>query len=366
MMKKAEPDPGGILSVAFNETCTRFALGTEHGFQVWDTAPLKPRFKRDFEGGIGLVALLFRTNLLALVGGGKKPQFPTNQVILWDDHRNEALASFWFPSDVKGVRVIRGHIVVALDSDVHVYRMCDIKPLRHVRTVSNPRGLMALCTGDDDQGVLACLNMKPGHVSILRGVEAFASGTCIQAHDDGHVSCLALNRRGTRLATASHDGTVICVWNTEDGSRVVRLRRGKDQALVNHMNFSEDSRWLCVSSSKGTVHVFNLPPDGHDANFAPQQLKAQRSCLGFMAGLGLLPGSVEDYIGGQFSFAQVRVEEPETICTFVGDPEAREGEIAAVMVVSKSGKCYKYAHDPEAGGDSKRLESHIFFNNTPE
>lgn len=44
--KKAEPDPDGILSIAFNETCTCFTLGTEHGFQVWDTSPLKPRFKR--------------------------------------------------------------------------------------------------------------------------------------------------------------------------------------------------------------------------------------------------------------------------------------------------------------------------------
>ncbi|QHN71437.1 hypothetical protein [Mollivirus kamchatka] len=97
-------------------------------------------------------------------------------------------------------------------------------------------------------------------------------------------------------------------------------------------------------------------------------------------------------IGGQFSFAQIRAEEPETICAFVGDSDdVHEGEAAAVLgkkrphllslgrgpvshgavslfgsVVSKSGKCYKYAHDPEAGGDSKRLESCILFNNTSE
>lgn len=47
---------------------------------------------------------------------------------------------------------------------------------------------------------------------------------------------------------------------------------------------------------QGTVHVFNLPPDSKDANFAPEELKAQRSCLGFMAGLGLLPTPVEDYV----------------------------------------------------------------------
>ena len=49
--------------------------------------------------------MLNRTNIIALVGGGKKQRFPPNQVIIWDDYQNKPLSDLKFSSLVRNVKL---------------------------------------------------------------------------------------------------------------------------------------------------------------------------------------------------------------------------------------------------------------------
>lgn len=53
----------------------------------------------------------------------------------------------------------------------------------------------------------------------------------IPAHRN-ELGCLALNQQGTRIATASHKGTLIRVWDSTSKNLLVELRRGSDPATV--------------------------------------------------------------------------------------------------------------------------------------
>jgi hypothetical protein len=105
-----------ILYLSFNQDQGCFCAGTQTGFRVYNTRPFRDQFIRskfklqtktcvDFQGGVGIVEMLFRCNILALVGGGTYPKFPPNKVMLWDDHQQKAIGELSFKTKVMAVKL---------------------------------------------------------------------------------------------------------------------------------------------------------------------------------------------------------------------------------------------------------------------
>lgn len=49
--------------------------------------------------------MLYKCNLLALVGGGPRPAFPSNKVVVWDDHSTKVVLELTFKSPVLSVKL---------------------------------------------------------------------------------------------------------------------------------------------------------------------------------------------------------------------------------------------------------------------
>ena len=77
MYNKALSSPiDQMIYVSFNQNASCFALGTEKGFKVFDSFNFgRDVHERVMDGGIGIVELYYRTNYIALVGGGKHPKY---------------------------------------------------------------------------------------------------------------------------------------------------------------------------------------------------------------------------------------------------------------------------------------------------
>ena len=99
--------PNKILCTSFNQNQACFACGTETGFKIFNSFPFKDSHRKDLSGGIGIVEMMFRTNILALVGGGDKPKFATNKVFLWDDLSQKCIGELSFKTYVRAVKLTK-------------------------------------------------------------------------------------------------------------------------------------------------------------------------------------------------------------------------------------------------------------------
>jgi len=343
-----------LLYVGFNQDYGCFACGTDTGFRIYNCDPFKETFQRDFnKGGIGYVEMLFRCNILALVGGGRNPRYPPNKVMIWDDHQNRCIGELSFRSEVKAVKLRRDRVVVVLEHKIYVYNFADLKLVDHIETTANPKGLCALCPYNSNT-VLVCPGLQRGHVRVE--LYDLKKTSLIPAHETA-LACFALNFDGTRLATASEKGTLVRIFDTASGQLLQEVRRGADRAEIYSICFNYSSQWLAVSSDKGTIHIFSLGKlqgDQQQANIEQPKPPAvtsteekqhrNSSASNPKSGLSFIKGFLPKYFSSEWSFAQYRVPDTRTIVAFGAEKNS-------IIVVSADGTFYKALFDPEKGGE---------------
>ena len=338
-----------MLFVDFNQDLSCFVVGSETGYQIFHADPLQHTHSRRFDGagGIGLVAMLYRSNVLALVGGGRNPRYPPTKVILWDDKESRAIAELTYRTNVKSVKLRRDIIVVGVDSKIFVYRFSDLSLLDTLESCVADLHTLVAVSGSPDRSVVACPGTVKGKVNVCvydasvavsTGVSAArVKTTSIMAHESS-LAVLTLNYDGSRLATASVKGTLIRVFDTQTGNRLFELRRGAEKVDIYSIAFNATSDWLAVSSDKGTVHVFSLRASG-DMN--------QKSSLSSLS--AVLPS----YFQSQWSFAQLRVPDYRSICCFGRD-------MNTVVCLCADGSYYRAKFDPVMGGEMTNVKSEKF------
>lgn len=338
-----------ILDVTFNQDQGCFSVAHENGFLVFNTNPVDLRVRRTFNAsngsgsGIGHIAMLHRTNYLALVGGGKSPKFPNNKVIVWDDLKRKSSLSLSFMSPVLNVLLSRIRFVVVLRNQVQVYEFsAPPKKFATYETIDNEFGLADLSVhsaslydysspGSSMSSVRSdSLKESPKYqilafpgraVGQIQLVDVSPEGqeknlvSIIKAHKSS-IRCISLNRTGTLVASASETGTIIRVHSTYSTALLFEFRRGLDRAVITSMKFSHNDSKLAVLSDKSTLHVFNVGPlteaAGSDPFEGDSSVKKTPTNRQHMLKRLLLPIPIPTYFQSTWSFCSVNTNKYHT------------------------------------------------------
>lgn len=258
----------------------------------------------------------------------------------------------------------RSRLVVCLKDSIYIHNIRDMRLLHSIKNLpDNPSGLITLSLNSH----LAYPCSKDcGNIQIYDAGN-LQPRIIIEAHSS-NVAAMNFSSTGTLLATASQKGTVIRVFCTKNGQRVMEFRRGvKRYAQIVSLNFSICGTYLSVSSNTETIHVFKIDQKAKEVAEKRNDKQALTESgdeedkpderLGIMKAFSkametFIPVSTMLYQDRAFAHVQLNELGLRYICVV-----AKLDKDLRLMVACEDGFLYIYNLDPN-GGECKLLKCH--------
>ena len=310
-------------------------------------------------GGIGKIEMFKKTNILGLVGGGKTPCFPTNKLIIWDDHQGKIINELRFNENILNVRLRSDKIISVLPKKIYIFNFNTLETITIFNTFYNPSGIFAISNGDNNNLIFSFPFETQGQVFVGKCFSVQVQELSrINAHNS-KIASISINKDGTIIATASNKGTLIRIFTTWGGVKFSEFRRGTKNVMMNCLSFDQNNKLIGCTSNVGTIHVFSIAAimkilnenseDKKKSKF-DEEPKNSKSLLGKIGGFFNLKNS---FLETERNFARFKIMEGNSLLGFGNDN--------TFVVLTMDGKYYKAAYDPKKGGECCKIEEKNIF-----
>lgn len=286
---------------------------------------------------ISIVVMLFKTNILALVGSDNNKEHQKNKLIIWDEKEKSIESEIKFTQKILNVKLRKDKIIIAFQHKINVFDLKTFKNIETIETGDNPHGIVSV-SYEMDKTLLAYPDKNQGIVMIKN--YQLLTNSQIKAHEN-NIAFITLSFDGSLLATASERGTLIRIFNTENCNCLQELRRGSNQAEIKYICFEPNYKFIAASSNSGTIHIWSLSNSiknlKNNGKIDDEQIANKTSKFYWLP--NILGGA---YLNSEWSFAQVKISEQSVFCF---------GPENTIIVVSNKGQYYKAKIDLKDGGD---------------
>lgn len=183
-------------------------------------------------------------------------------VSVWDDHAGRVIGEILFKTLVHRVVLTRFHVIVVAPHKIYVHSLARLLRVETLETGLNPDGLLSLANGlsfgNEQEELLGLQWATTANSEGFLSIRGRQSSHDFRAHDTALVA-VEMSPSGRVVASASEQGTTICVWDSKTGQLLHSLRRGRDMARITGLSFNPEATRLLCTSTKGTLHIFETP-----------------------------------------------------------------------------------------------------------
>ena len=319
-----------------------------------------------------MVVMLYRTNILALIGSENNQIYNKNKVIIWDDYQKKSLSELKFSQNILNLKLRKDKIVVICLDKIYVFSLSSFESIDIIETGENIHGVIGI-NYNIDNTIIAYPDKKKGKIKIKNYEKT--TNILVDAHEK-LIGNIVLTINGDLMASATEMGTIIRIFNTENGTLLQEVRRGKEKAHIKCICFEQNNGYIAASSSRGTIHLWSLSTalkslkkksveiedekekekEREDSknemreSQESEEIKAENKKRFLNVIPNILGGEL---FNSEWSFAQVRIKETKSICTF--------GKDKTIIIVCSNGKYYKAKIPFEKGGECQIIEEENIF-----
>jgi hypothetical protein len=204
-------------------------------------------------------------------------QLKANKVIIWDDNKAKVLIELRLKEEVLNLEINNDLLYIITIEKIYIFNFSSLSIIQKIKTHINPSAAFSintinksfllnnLVTNENNdlesissynkRNLIAYPDLTKGYIRVTN---INSNSTILINSHNNIITRIKLNITGDLVATASEKGTVVRLFSTKCGTMLQQLRRGTENAIISSIIFSQDSKFLAVSSNKLTTHVFSL------------------------------------------------------------------------------------------------------------
>ena len=292
--------------------------------------------------------MLKKSNILVLVGGGNLPKFSENKIIIWDDHQGIIQSQIRLNSNIIKVKIREDAIIGALIDKIYIININTLEVIDVLETLNNPHGILSISYNINDFYIAFPHSKIKGRVeinnyAISKNNSNKAEPKSIQAHES-NIAYITINNEGTLLATSSDKGTLIRLFNILKAEKIIELRRGAKNAIINCLAFDINSEFIGCTSDSFTVHIFDI----HEINKLLEQNEEKTQSNTNNDNKKEKVKNVKPVKINERSFAKYKVQDEKSFLGFC--------QKNTIIILTPDGKYQKATFDVKSGGNCKKIE----------